>query len=370
MKHNWEYKQLGDICDKGSSNLMQKNLEIIDNGFEVFGASGSLGKIDFYQQEAPYVGIVKDGSGVGRCNLYPAKSSLLGTMQYIIAKNCVSNEYLCYLMQSLNLSKYVNGAAIPHIYFRDYKKEIVPVPPMEVQERIVAELDKINDVIEDCRELLRNLDALAQSLFYDFFGDPITNSKGWEIKPLKDAVIEMFLGPFGSALKTDCYVPEEDSFAMVYEQKHAIKKTLAQENNFINEDKFFALKRFEVLPFDFIMSCRGTIGQLYQVPENAPRGIIHPSVMKIRLNSSTYGSVFFKFLLPIIIKEQQTKGNCVQMAITAKELGAKKLPVPPFSLQEKFAERIEQIEAQKKAVESTIAELQTLLDSRMDYWFN
>ena len=46
------------------------------------------------------------------------------------------------------------------------------------------------------------------------------------------------------------------------------------------------------------------------------------------------------------------------------------LPVPPLSLQEKFAARIEQIEEQKKAVEQTIAELQTLLDSRMDYWFN
>ena len=91
--------------------------------------------------------------------------------------------------------------------------------------------------------------------------------------------------------------------------------------------------------------------------------------MKIRLNSSTYGSVFFKFLLPIIIKEQQTKGNCVQMAITAKELGAKKLPVPPLSLQEQFAARIEQIEAQKKTVIETTTTLKTLLDSRMDYYF-
>ena len=180
----------------------------------------------------------------------------------------------------------------------------------------------------------------------------------------------MFLGPFGSALKTDSYVSEEESFAMVYEQKHAIKKTLEQENHYIDEEKFFSLKRFEVQPLDFIMSCRGTIGQLYQVPNDSPRGIIHPSVMKIRLNSSTYNSTFFKFLLPIIIKEQQTKGNCVQMAITAKELGSKKLPVPPFELQEEFAERIEKIEAQKKDVEAMIAELQTLLDSRMDYWFN
>ena len=102
----------------------------------------------------------------------------------------------------------------------------------------------INEVIEDCRELLRNLDALAQSLFYDYFGDPITNPKGWEIKPFKNAVIEMFLGPFGSALKTDSYVSEEESFAMVYEQKHAIKKTLEQENHYIDEEKFFSLKRF------------------------------------------------------------------------------------------------------------------------------
>lgn len=58
------------------------------------------------------------------------------------------------------------------------------------------------------------------------------------------------------------------------------------------------------------------------------------------------------------------------MAITAKELGTKKLPAPPMELQQKFAAQIERIEMQKKAVEATIAELQTLLDSRMDYWFN
>lgn len=243
-------------------------------------------------------------------------------------------------------------------------------PPLADQKQAIAELDKINEVIADCRELLRNLDALAHSLFYDYFGDPITNPKGWDRKPLMNAVIEMFLGPFGSALKTDCYVSKDNAFAMVYEQKHAIKKTLEQENHFINKEKFMSLKRFEVIPLDFIMSCRGTIGQLYQIPENSPRGIIHPSLMKIRLNSTTYNPAFFKFLLPIIIKEQQTKGNCVQMAITAKELGSKKLPVPPLALQEKFAARIEQIEEQKKSVEQTIAELQTLLDSRMDYWFN
>ena len=61
MKHNWEYKRLGDVCEKGSSNLIQKNLEFSDTGFDVFGASGSLGKISYYQQEKPYIGMVKMG---------------------------------------------------------------------------------------------------------------------------------------------------------------------------------------------------------------------------------------------------------------------------------------------------------------------
>lgn len=371
MKHNWEYKRLGDICTVNFGKRIVAK-DTTPGPYKVYGGGGAtFTTLNFNRENCTIVSRFAMSSNCvrfvkGKFFLNDSGLTIETKIDYLtqgfIDKFLWVNQPLIFGLGRGMAQKNLNVKALLEIN--------VPVPPMEVQEQIVAELDKINETIEDCRELLRNLDDLAQSLFYDFFGDPITNSKGWEIKPLKDAVIEMFLGPFGSALKTDCYVPEEDSFAMVYEQKHAIKKTLAQENNFINEDKFFALKRFEVLPFDFIMSCRGTIGQLYQVPENAPRGIIHPSVMKIRLNSSTYGSVFFKFLLPIIIKEQQTKGNCVQMAITAKELGAKKLPVPPFSLQEKFAERIEQIEAQKKAVESTIAELQTLLDSRMDYWFN
>ena len=397
MKHNWEYKKLGDICSIvgriGFRGYTREDLVEKGNGAISLSPSNIIdGKLNFDDKvsylswekyfESPEIMLAEGDvvftktASIGKCALVkhlPVETTL--NPQLVVLKNIqCDSSYLTYMLQDKRFQEAVlskkGGTSIPTISQAFLGSLPVPVPPIETQKQIVAELDKINETIEDCRELLRNLDALAQSLFYDTFGDPITNSKGWEIKPLKDAVIEMFLGPFGSALKTDCYVPEEDSFAMVYEQKHAIKKTLAQENNFINEDKFFALKRFEVLPFDFIMSCRGTIGQLYQVPENAPRGIIHPSVMKIRLNSSTYGSVFFKFLLPIIIKEQQTKGNCVQMAITAKELGAKKLPVPPFSLQEKFADRIEQIEAQKKVLENTIAELQTLLDSRMDYWFN
>lgn len=282
MKHNWEYKQLGDICDKGSSNLMQKNLEIIDNGFEVFGASGSLGKIDFYQQEAPYVGIVKDGSGVGRCNLYPAKSSLLGTMQYIIAKNCVSNEYLCYLMQSLNLSKYVNGAAIPHIYFRDYKKEIVPVPPLKVQSQIVAELDKINETIEDCRELLRNLDALGQSLFYDYFGDPITNPYNFPKSKL-DQLCNI-VGRIGFRGYTRNDLVEAGQGAITLSPTNIVNGVVTYDKNtYISWDKYDESPEIMIFDGDVLLTKTGsTVGKIGIVKTLPEKATINPQLVVLK----------------------------------------------------------------------------------------
>ena len=269
---------------------------------------------------------------------------------------------------------YLESCKIPSLgYSRHYKllKELqVPVPPREEQERIVAELNCLSGVIEKKSEQLKELDALAQSIFYQMFGDPITNEKGWEVKPLKNSVVEMFLGPFGSALKTDCYVSKEDAYCMVYEQKHAIKKTMELETHYIDKDKFESLKRFEVHSGDFIMSCRGTIGEIYRLPNDAPIGIIHPSLMKIRIREDIYHPIFFVRLLTRIVKNENTNGNCVQMAITAKELGAREPIVPPLALQQEFADKIETIEKQKELIKQSIAETEELINSRMDYYFN
>ena len=118
------------------------------------------------------------------------------------------------------------------------------------------------------------------------------------------------------------------------------------------------------------MSCRGTIGEIYRLPNDAPIGIIHPSLMKIRIKEDRYNCIFFIRLLSCIIKNENTNGNCVQMAITAKELGARKPILPPLSLQQEFASKIEAIEKQKELLKQSIAETETLFNSRMDYYFN
>ena len=92
--------------------------------------------------------------------------------------------------------------------------------------------------------------------------------------------------------------------------------------------------------------------------------------MKIRIKEEAYHPMFFQYMLVKVVANEQTNGNCVQMAITAKELGKKRLLLPPLSLQQQFASKIEAIERQKELIKQSIKEVETLFNSRMDYYFN
>ena len=118
-----EYKKvrLGDVCEKGSSNIAQNEILENEGNYPIYGAAGFIKNVDFYKQEEPYIGIVKDGAGVGRVSVHPAKSSLIGTMQYIFPKENIEIGYLAAYLKSQNLGSLYKGAAIPHINFRIMK---------------------------------------------------------------------------------------------------------------------------------------------------------------------------------------------------------------------------------------------------------
>ena len=66
MKKGWEVKRLGEVCDRGASNVSQNQLTNDNGKYPIFGASGFIKNVSFYHNEKPYISIVKDGSGVGR----------------------------------------------------------------------------------------------------------------------------------------------------------------------------------------------------------------------------------------------------------------------------------------------------------------
>lgn len=389
MRKGWEYKKLGEVLETTSGGTPSKShKEYYEGGTIPWLRSGEVSKGDIYDAE---LYITEEGLKKSSAKLFPIDTVLIAMYGAtvgqvgILKSTMCTNQAICGILPNKdfhpNFLKYVLlankknylkqaiGGAQPNISQQVIKSTYIPIVKFSEQESVVSELDKINELIRLKKEQLKDFDNLAQSIFYEMFGDPVENEMGWEVKKLGDNVEEMFLGPFGSALKVDSYVPKEDSYCMVYEQKHAIKKSLNLENHYINKEKFDSLKRFCVMPGDFIMSCRGTIGKLYQIPPGAPMGIIHPSLMKIRLKQNGYDSTYFNFMLVKIVAIESTNGNCVQMAITAKALSKKELPLPPLPLQHLFAHRIEQIEHQKSEVQKAITDLETLLASRMQYWF-
>ena len=176
--------KLEDVCERGTSNIKQSDVIDKTGDYPIYGASGYIGNVDFYHQEKPYVAVVKDGAGIGRTRLYPAKSSVIGTMQYLLPKQNILPEYLCYVVQYMHLEKYFTGATIPHIYFKDYKSEEFTLAPIDRQVEIVEVLGKVEDIIMDRQQELQRMDDLVKARFVEMFGDININDKNWHSQPL------------------------------------------------------------------------------------------------------------------------------------------------------------------------------------------
>ena len=178
--------KLGEVCEKGSSNIAQKDLENNNGQYPIYGASGLIKYVDFYKQEKEYIAIVKDGAGVGRTMLLPEKSSVIGTMQYIFPKDNVDVKFLYYAISYMGLGKYYTGAAIPHIYFKDYQNEMLNFYELEQQRKIADKLDSVESVIQQHKSLLEIHDDTIKSHFVELFGNPIQNPMSWNEKLLAE----------------------------------------------------------------------------------------------------------------------------------------------------------------------------------------
>ena len=366
MREGVTYKRLNEVCCSASSNVVINKVANDNGDYPLFGASGLVKNVSFYHRNTPYIGIIKDGAGVGRVNRYPAYSSLVGTLQYIIPNNEVcSIDYIYYVLKHMDLGHSFTGATIPHIYFKDYGKTLIPVPSLEEQQRIVSELDRLASIISDKQQQLHELDNLAQAIFYNMFGDKTL----WDNATLPDVCQSIVRGPFGSALKKEFFVEKSNDTYKVYEQKHAINKNAEIGSYYITEEKFKSLKRFEVIPHDIIMSCSGTIGELFEIPEGSERGIMNQALLKFRINNARIERTFFLYVMDYVKNEMTIQGSGLQNIGSVKEICKIAFPLPPLDLQKQFAEKVKAIEAQKDVLKQSIAEFENLLAQRMELHF-
>lgn len=292
---------------------------------------------------------------------FKVKSSAMKILHLVNPRD--SLRYVYYAMQKIDYVPFSHK----RLWISDYCNFEIELPDSSIQNRVVEDLDTIQKAIDLKRKQLEDLDELVKSKFQEMFGDESKFDK----QPLSKSVVEMFIGPFGSALKNECFVDREQGHCIVYEQKHAIKKTIDLPARYITERKYNELRRFTVLPDDIIISCRGTIGEVYTIPPGAPLGVIHPSLMKIRLKSGVYNNVFFTYIIEKYMQEHAYKavGNCVKMAVTATVLGKESFIVPSKKMQDDFAQYDKGVRKAKEIVQYEIDDLEELMDSKMDEYF-
>ncbi len=191
LPKGWEMRKLGEVCYSKSSNVSQNQLADEVGEYPIFGASGLIKNVSFYHRDKPYLSIVKDGSGFGRITKMDAFTSVIGTLQYILPNDDIDLDYLNYSLMSVDFKKYVQGAAIPHIYFKDYKNEPFLWMPLPEQKRIVAILDEaflaINKAKANAEANLKNAKELFESYLQGVFEN---KGEGWEEKTLEQVLVK------------------------------------------------------------------------------------------------------------------------------------------------------------------------------------
>ncbi|MDB2404957.1 restriction endonuclease subunit S [Alphaproteobacteria bacterium] len=166
--NDWQENELGDICDKESSKIVMGNIS--ENGlYTVYGASGMCGKITTYISDKPYIGIVKDGAGVGKLFFCEKNTSILGTLNKISEKKNINILFLYYLFKKINFQKYVIGSTIPHIYFKDYSKEKIKFPSTEEQNKIAIFLSAVDKSIKNTSNQINQSKLYKKSLMQKMF---------------------------------------------------------------------------------------------------------------------------------------------------------------------------------------------------------
>ena len=288
----------------------------------------------------------------------------------ISAKEGTEEEYLRFAL-SRALREIENRTAfvtVKHLSAKELNKLELQVPSLSEQNRIAITLRRIEQLIDLRNEELKKLDELIRARFIEMFGDPETNPKSWEQVTLNDVCSSIVRGPFGSALKKEFFVEPDETTYKVYEQKHAIQKSSTIGTYYVTAEKYNELKRFECCAGDILMSCSGTMGELYQLPEGCERGIINQALCKFTLNERIL-PIFFLVYMQQTIGDLETKGSGIKNIAAVSYVKAMPINLPPMKVQKLFATFVTQVDKSKAVIQKSLEEAQLLFDSLMQQYF-
>lgn len=381
MRKGWEYKSFTEVCDVTygyafDSKCFTDNPEDtplirirdVKRGFSETFYNGEIP--DGYKvMEGDYL-VGMDGEfNIGQwgkrpgvlnqrvCKMNSSSSELINQYMYYFMKVCLKS-----------IEDETPFVTVKHLSAKRINQIQIPLPPKSTQLAIVSELDKINELIRLKKEQLKDFDNLAQSLFYEMFGDPVENEKGWEVKKLGDICTDITDG--------DHMPPPKSEFGIPFITISDIDKDtrcLNFENTFyVPEDYYNNLKENrKPQKGDLLYTVTGSYG-IPVIVKTDKKFCFQRHIALLRPNKEILSTIFLCYW--VLSDGVKFMADKVATGIAQKTVGLNSIRkfsciLPPLPLQRLFAQRIEQIEREKSEVQKSIQDLETLLASRMQYWF-
>lgn len=365
------------------------NDKLLDDEIKKYPYSNVLDAYEIFEND---ILMCMTGGTVGKTCLFPKLSyrCFLNQRVALFRTEHLEINYLYYVLKSQNILKIINDtkrSTNDNISMKIIGEFDIPFPPLEEQKRIVAKLDEIFaelDKIDEKQTRLANIqekmeakilkvaiqgklveqrpeEGTGEELFKHIQLEKqelIKQGKIKKEKPLpaiEDVEIPFAIpstwkwvrlgdlgnykkGPFGSSLTKSMFVPKSEDSIKVYEQKNAIQKNWNIGTYYI-EKKYYEsdMKGFTLLPGDIIVSCAGTIGETYVIPNEAEIGIINQALMRMRIMKSVnidYFLIYFDFIL---------KGTAIKNIPPFDILKNMLVPLPPFNEQKRIVAKIEEL---------------------------
>ena len=285
----------------------------------------------------------------------------------------VDFDYLRYCLEARNpdmskrymIASCRQGKTIDFDRWLDYE---IPVHDERGQLLIRDALDKICELKKNAETRLEKLDLLVKSRFVEMFGDTRTNTKSLPVRRLDNVCLSIVRGPFGSALKKEFFVAKSSNTYKVYEQKHAIQKSASIGSYYIDAARFNELRRFECKPGDIIMSCSGTMGEFFRLPDDCEQGVMNQALCKFSLSDAVL-PVYFLNYMKNAIGLLRTQGSGIQNIAAVSYVKSMPFLLPPLALQREFAAFVVKVDKLAVNVREAVAKMDMLYRSKLQEYF-
>ena len=399
LPEGWEWVRLSDVINiVYGTRIVKKTAK--EGNYPVYGGGDITFYVDTYNRDTA---IVVSRFGLSKkCTRYIKGRFFLndsGLSLHTFNEMCLRTMYIKFLIESLQeqIFELSRGAAQRNLDIDKFNNLLIPFPPLYIQDQIVQKLEQLSEIkdslLSHAESQLNYTQKMREALLQEAIrGELVPQDENDEpasvllekIKAEKE-VLRLYKkarkdsefpeiesteipfeipshwkwirigeigiykkGPFGSALKKSLFVPKSEDTVKVFEQKNAIQKDITLGDYYISKDYFEAnMTGFEVFPGDILVSCAGTIGETYVVPQNSEKGIINQALMRMNIVNSVnlnYFLYYFDFILKNTAQES-SKGSAIKNIPPFDVFKKLLFPLPPLAEQERIVDKLDALMA-------------------------